>query len=874
MTAFDFSLIKNTSIAFNVGQDTINLGTVDATSFKIAASGSDLTLTNATGDFVTLQGVSLAEVTTSNVLFSANTSGLAAAIYVGDDSTSSAVDAIGNTLSEAGTHVGANNVFYGFGGADTITAGDGDNIVYGGSGAADSTDGADTIEVGTGSATIYGNAGADTIESGATVAGKTVTVYAGIGDDHVTLGAGVATSTAVLYGNSGADTLDAHNDAGNVTVFGGNGIADSTDGADTISVGTGNATVYGNAGADTITSGNTLAGKTATIYAGLGDDHVTLGAVANTGATVVTAGSGADVVDASAALAGSHVTIYGGNGIADSTDGADTITAGAGTTTIYANAGDDHIDATDTTANNVVTIYAGIGNDAISIAGDDTAVVNVFLGTGNKTISYDAHTATDQAQVTISGFDGAHDTLNVSLEAGDDATDLTLDRTTHVIVDGNHMNLKLSGLASDLTATNFVLSDGSALVTNIFGAAAATLTGTTHADQLIAGDHGDTLNGGGGADLLTGGTGNDTFSFATAAFHGGAETIAGGAGTDSISLSTVATTVSDTDFANATGVEKLVVGDFAGQSLTLGADAKAAGIVTIDASALTGTHAVTIDASGLGAGLTITTGTGADSISLTSADFTSATHSTIAGGTGSDNITVSTAATITDAAFTSVTGVEKLTLSDFANSVVLGSAANTAGIVTVDGSAGTTHDSTINASAMTHAVSLIGGDGDDSLVGGAGGDTLAGGAGDDTVTGGAGSDTFDFHQITAAADADTVTDFVAGASGDVLELNHATHALTASASVVIQDLGTALGVVNGTANAVIVDTVGNLGTDGHNITDLSGNTVNIYQYAVALTDATHGTLLYSSDGNWATHHEAIGTIDLTGTLVSANFAVA
>jgi len=59
--------------------------------------------------------------------------------------------------------------------------------------------------------------------------------------------------------------------------------------------------------------------------------------------------------------------------------------------------------------------------------------------------------------------------------------------------------------------------------------------------------------------------------------------------------------------------------------------------------------------------------------------------------------------------------------------------------------------------------------GDDVITGGAGADTIFGGTGDDVLTGGAGADIFDYGHIDAGND--TITDFVTGAGGDMLDLS-------------------------------------------------------------------------------------------------------
>ncbi len=64
---------------------------------------------------------------------------------------------------------------------------------------------------------------------------------------------------------------------------------------------------------------------------------------------------------------------------------------------------------------------------------------------------------------------------------------------------------------------------------------------------------------------------------------------------------------------------------------------------------------------------------------------------------------------------------------------------------------------------------LLGGVGTDTLLGAQGSDYLWGGVGRDVLTGGAGRDRFAFHQLSEAGD--TITDFTAGRTGDILDLS-------------------------------------------------------------------------------------------------------
>lgn len=67
------------------------------------------------------------------------------------------------------------------------------------------------------------------------------------------------------------------------------------------------------------------------------------------------------------------------------------------------------------------------------------------------------------------------------------------------------------------------------------------------------------------------------------------------------------------------------------------------------------------------------------------------------------------------------------------------------------------------------ADTLLGGKGADEISGGAGNDYIWGGAGEDRLAGGYGRDRFAFHSIGEAAD--TITDFLGGSGGDVLDLS-------------------------------------------------------------------------------------------------------
>lgn len=798
MTAYDFSFVRNTSIAFDATADSINLGALNASDFVISESGGNLTLRYTNGDFVTLQGTTLGQLTATNVLFGGGTTaGSSAGIFVGDLANTTLVDNIANTLNEAApikaAAVGASNLFYGMGGADTITTGNGNNVVFGGSSIADTADGNDTIALGSGNNTLYANAGNDAVTFGTvTSAGNTTTAYMGIGDDSLTSGA--AAGNLHLFGNSGNDTFTLSAQTGDATVYGGNGIADSTDGNDTIALGTGSATVYANSGNDIINTAATAAGKTVTVYAGTGNDSVTSGAAIATANHVFFGNSGDDTLNAGGITAAANVTIYGGNGVADSTDGADVITTGddAATTTVYGNSGNDTINVSSLTTG-TATVYTGTGDDVVNIAtaGAVTATTTIHLAAGNETVNFDA---LGGQLVTINGF-SAGDIAKLDMSANT-ASMLVLENGFlfhDVNNDGSYAAateeaINFASLATDFTSTNLLITEGGIggasvglVLTNLYGAAAATLTGAATADLLVSGSFGDTLVGGGGVDRLIGNGGNDVFQLTSAlanALDANAVTLSGGSGTDTLEITGAAANMDNADFiASITSVETIKLANFTANTLVLAAGATAAGVNTVDMSAVTaGTSSTT--ASALATSLTYTGGAsddtlvrgaavGSDNIDLGGgndlftvdiAGLTSA--DTVIGGTGSDGITFTSAGAIADVQFTNVSLFETLTLHNGANTLTGGAELVGSGITAVTGNANT---DVINMSALTTSITIDGGAGADTLTGGSAVDSITGGADADSITGGGGAD---FIALGAAGDIDTLNYNAAGDFGD------------------------------------------------------------------------------------------------------------
>ena len=197
----------------------------------------------------------------------------------------------------------------------------------------------------------------------------------------------------------------------------------------------------------------------------------------------------------------------------------------------------------------------------------------------------------------------------------------------------------------------------------------------------------------------------------------------------------------DTAFTHVSGVETLSLDSSFSAGLTLGANAAAAGITSIDGSGDSHNLTVTVDTSALPS---------FGGISLT--------------GGGVNTLTLE--GSISD--LSGVFGVQTLALDNSFSgaSVTLGNNSSDSGVSIVDASADS-HGVVINTSddfSVTH------------IIGGGGNDTLTVGTGGDTMTGGDGADTF---VITAdAGEAGkplVITDFHSGT--DKLDLSAAIHGL-------------------------------------------------------------------------------------------------
>lgn len=573
MADFDFSSITGTTETFDIASDTLSLGG-DATDYRFQSDteGNLVIVEFSTEEQITLSGITLKGITSSAMIFSSGS-----VVLIGDNTSSTTTDDIAqisqdmlDLVTDVSDNLDSNNLIYGMGGGDTISVGNGNNVIFGGSAAADTLDGSDTITIDGSTATsgsnlIYANAGNDTIIfTDPTAATAASTVYGGLGNDDIITGA--AEGTLILYGGSGKDTITATDASGEAIIYGGNGSTDSTDGDDIIFTGLGDATIYGNGGADSISFDDFIVGKSQTIYAGIGNDTIAgdVGGSGSAGALSIFGNGGSDYIDARTHEG--DITIYGGNGAVDTSDSADTFLIGSGNAnyhaTVYGNAGDDTFTSTaDLATNESILIYGGVGVDTFNISGDryNESTVTLYGNAGNDIYNIDDTDLTTDTSITIASFE-LTDIVNITLNGGS-ATDLFITNLgSSAIIANNASNgvYTFTNYTGNFTATNFVLSDDSILLTHL-GAAAGALSGGTEGDQIICGDNGDTVAAGAGADIVTGGDGADSLA-------GGddEDTLYGGEGNDTLTAGaggSIDGTVDNLLYGQA-GSDSILGGDF------------------------------------------------------------------------------------------------------------------------------------------------------------------------------------------------------------------------------------------------------------------------------------------------------------------------
>lgn len=455
------------------------------------------------------------------------------------------------------------HTIFGGNGGDTIdlTGSDANLTIIGGDAIADADDGGDAITMGGGASTLYANGGADSV-LGAVGSGNQASIFLGAGADEMASRA--VSGTYLIHGGPEGDVINLTGHTGNSTIFGGNGIIDRTDGADTIISGTGDTLIYGNAGADEITV-RPADGHGATVFGGAGND------------TIVAAGGGSSAIyslhgntdDDTFQLnfATARPTIHlrdfgtGSNTVEATLSGGNaaglTVTREATSMTV-ANGDAERIVMQQFTGNlseaNFVLADASVlltnfGREASSlngtdqgdhfIAGDngDTIIAGaggdrIIGGSGNDRFEFS--TPNFDASDTILGGGGV-DVIALDT-AGTTIQDFFFQNKTQLeqlLLTGGDYSTNGLILGSSYSNSGIQLLDGSAATAITLDATAMTrglamfgsagddrINATNHYDIIVAGAGNDTLTGNRGNDVLRGGEGEDVFVYVNPGVEG------------------------------------------------------------------------------------------------------------------------------------------------------------------------------------------------------------------------------------------------------------------------------------------------------------------------------------------------------------------
>ncbi|MCC7359753.1 MAG: hypothetical protein IT317_09765 [Anaerolineales bacterium] len=564
---------------------------------------------------------------------------------------------------------------------------------------------ADSLTGDQGNDSLVGNDGADTLTGGDAAPGANT-------NDTLVGGAGAD----LLDGVFGDDVLQGGADSDILVGASGNDLMDGGPGDDFLSAAFDDDTAVGAPGLDTLTGGP----GADTLQGGLGLDRVTEFADVNFSYETGTLHSGAngddlltDIEEASLTGGSSpnlfDLTSFPGPVSLSGLAGNDTFTGSANNDIIDGGANTDRV----TDQNNADwlltdTSLVGRGSDTLVsleeaglTGGPSGNHLNAFAFTGNTTLTGGPG---DDTLVGGYGSDsllgGAeNDTFTGSLgddtilgNAGDNALTEVVTATTGVTL--TLTNNSLLGLGTDVLSNTLRVTLQGGIGDDLFLATAFTGTAT------LAGDQGnDTFHGGQGNDSLNGGGGADRVD-ETADQH--------------YLLSDTSLVVSNTIQVLSTDA----LASIEAASLTGGAGAN-----SIDASAFSGPTSLT----GLGGNDRLLGGANSDSL------LGGAGLDTLTGGLGNDTLD---GGDETDR----LQETADVALLKLQNVVLTGLGTDELRSLETANLSGGPGVNTLDASAFTGSVTLIGDAGNDVLIGGSAADELNGGDGADTLTGNGGSD--------------------------------------------------------------------------------------------------------------------------------------
>lgn len=816
----------NTNSTSTAG-DTLELESALA-DIELSSAGANLTLTNSvSGQEITLQGELAASKAVQTFKFLSGTQKnldelLALGVNVDATGDGLTIDRRFSTAVETITVTGNTNQVYSGNAAVQVDVAGNTNSVYLGSSSqnVEVTGDNNSLSDGAGNNTIvmtgsdneyHDAAGNDTITaSGTIILGSGTNRVVLTGDSTVTDGANA--DTFVFGLGSGLVTLNSSNQTGVDTVefAAGIDIADisvATSGSDlVITLSTNDVlTVTGGNNANPwletfsfadgmnfsprqlkIAAQSDVVSVTPNAVIDLSSEVNAIGVYAIGGGETISTGSGADTIiaeGANATISGGAgadtLTVSGAGNTVNGNDGADTINVSGGTALVHTGDGDDEV----TVSGNGNEIFVDVGADVVYVSGTGN-ILRAGSDSSRFVINYGA-----TATLHLSGS-GTASTDIIEFGAGIASSAIALSSQGYdlILSAGNYLNLRL---ANQLNPTayrpvdNFTFADQSTLSLSALAARGISVTSNTadevidrrfssYAETIVAGGTNQTIYGGSGSNLITS-TGADA-------------TIHASATTTSLTSSGVNATIHAPSNAISlliSGAGSEVITPTAGSTLTL------LGTAGVTVTGGTGNDSVSSSAGDVadtfngGAGAdTLTGGGGNDTLSGDDGNDSlngGIGNDTIYGGLGVDTIGGEDGSDTVDGGggndeITGGNGADSLAGADGDDYVYGG-----AGADVIAGDAGADYlYGQEDADQITGGVGadyLSGGDGDDTLSGGSDNDTLYGGDGADTLSGGSGNDSM-YGDLGA-----DVYSFGLGDGADVLQDNNTSGAATTDAVV-------------------------------------------------------------------------------------------
>ncbi|HEX2649809.1 MAG TPA: DUF4347 domain-containing protein [Burkholderiales bacterium] len=469
-----YSGVETLSLNLGAGADTINVTGTSAVTTINASGGNDVI--NVSSDGATLLGSLDGVAQTLNLHAGTGNNTLNVSDFGDADADASVVVTSSSITGLAPAAINYDAVSGRFTGGINLWAGTGnDGVTISSTTLADVT-------------TFFGNAGNDTITVANLTGGSNrfLSIHGDAGDDTIDASAIQALDfTVLLFGDSGEETYSGA-DKQFAALTAAASTSPATGGTDTLKGGNGRALLIGGVGGDTLISkdgSDVLIGDNGSVQLVSGVVTQINSTDVNGAGDTITAAGGANYIiggaggDGITALTGTDDVVFGDNGTATFTTGGAILSA---VSADLGSGGADTIDVGD--GNNVV--IGGAGNDTITTL-DGTDVV---IG-DNGEATWTAGVLTQFKSADLAANTGGDDTIGV----------------------GNGRNYVIGGVGIDNitagTGDDVVLGDNG--IVN-FAAVSGIITDAATSEDGLGG--GESLDAGDGNNVLIGGAGNDTIS--------------------------------------------------------------------------------------------------------------------------------------------------------------------------------------------------------------------------------------------------------------------------------------------------------------------------------------------------------------------------